>query len=240
MAIVRKGTLTVTLGGAAQNLILGFVPNHIRMVNKTKTVANTNGVQIVEWFDDMVNGSAYISTTTGGAPVITYTATNGFTPFQTTDANLYPSTNLTITAISKAANASITATHAFTSDDVGVTTVSFHNIVGMTQMNTLSGVIQSVTSTTSFTVNINSTNFTTYVSGGIANIVSGTPALQGGSLTSGNALGFPPAQTSTSQIQNTPLFNQGSMGLTLGSAIMVTTSDVWQYMAELDADFTSA
>jgi hypothetical protein len=130
---------------------------------------------------------------------------------------------LTITGISKAANASITATHAFTSADIGVTTVTFHNVVGMNQINTLSGVIQSVTSTTSFTVNINTTNFTTYVSGGIANIITGVP----------------PVTTSGFQVYNTPLLNVGFTGLTLGSSLMVTTSDVWQYIAMLDSPVTS-
>ncbi len=239
MAIVRTGTLTVGTGGAAQNLILGFVPSYFRMENKTKIIANTNGVQIVEWWGDMANASAYLWTTTSGAPVITYISSNGITPYQTLDASLYPTTNLIITGISKAANASVTATHAFTAKDVGVTVVSFHNVVGMTQINTLSGVIQSITSTTSFTVNINSTNFTAWSSGGIANIVTGTPALQGGSLASGNALGFSPLQQPSSQVLNTALFNQGALGLTLGSSVMVTTADVWQYEALLDAAFTS-
>jgi len=233
MAIVRKGTLTVASGGTAQNLNLGFVPSYIRLQNKTKTVANTNGVQIVEWYDDNANASAYLWTTTTGAPVISYTSSNGITPYSTPlgtefvpTSGLPPgavNTNLTITGISKAANASITATHAFTSADIGVTTVTFHGINGMTQMNTLSGVIQSVTSTTSFTVNINSTNFSTYTSGGIANVITGEP----------------PSTTSGFQIFNTPLSNTSFIGLTLGSAIMVTTSDVWQYVAYLDAPFTS-
>lgn len=240
MAIVRTGTLTVGTGGAAQNLILGFVPSYFRMVNKTiQTSGTVTGVTNAEWWSDMVNASAYITTYTTGSGVLSYISSNGVTPFVTSDANLYTSTNLTITAISKAANASITATHAFTAKDVGVTTVSFHNVVGMTQINTLSGVIQSVTSTTSFTVNINTTGFTTYTSGGIANIVTGSPALQGGSLTSGNALGFPPAQTATFQVDNTPLFNNGAIGLTLGTTLMVNTSDVWEYLALLDASFTS-
>ena len=93
----------------------------------------------------------------------------------------------------------------------------------MTQINTLSGVIQSVTSTTSFTVNINTTNFTTYTSGGIANIITGVPAL--------TTTGF--------QTYNTPLLNVGFTGLTLGTSVMVTTSDVWQYLALLDSPFTS-
>lgn len=233
MAIVRKGTLTVGTGGVAQNLNLGFVPSYIKLENKTKIIAGTNGVQIAEWWNDNANASAYLWTTTSGAPVISYTSTNGITPYQTPIGTEYVpltglpaaavNTNLTITGISKAANASITATHAFTSADVGVTTVTFHGIVGMTQMNTLSGVIQSVTSTTSFTVNINSTNFSTWVSGGIANVITGVPAV--------TTTGF--------QTYNTPLINVGFTGITLGTAIMVTTADVWQYIAFLDSDITS-
>lgn len=241
MAIIKKGTLTVTAGGSAQNLLLGFYPSYFKMQNYTKTVAGSNGIWIAEWYSDMSNATAYTWTvTSAAAPVLAYLSSNGFTPYTSTDSQIYTSTNLTITGISKAANASITATHAFTADDVGVTTVSFHNVSGMTQINTLSGVIQSITSTTSFTVNIDSTSFTTYSSGGIANIVTGNPALQGGSLTSGNALGFSPNYAATQQVLNTALFNQGSIGLTLGSSLMVTTSDVWEYVAYLDAPFTSA
>lgn len=234
MAIVKKGTLTVTAGGSAQNLNLGFLPNYFRMENKTKIIANTNGVQIAEWWGDAANASAYIWTTTSGAPVISYITTNGFTPYSTPAGIEYVpltglpaaavNTNLTITGISKASNASITATHAFTSADIGVTTVTIHGVVGMNQINTLSGIIQTVTSTTSFTLNINSTNFSTYTSGGIANIITGVP----------------PTTTTGFQVYNTPLLNVGFTGLTLGSSLMVTTSDVWQYLAVLDAPFTSA
>lgn len=235
MAIVRTGTLTVGTGGVAQYLNLGFVPSYFRMENKTLIVGNTNGVQIVEWWKDMVNGSAYLWTTTSGAPVISYISSNGITP-----ANPQPplgqefvplsglppgavNTNLTITGISKAVNASITATHAFTSADIGVTTVTFHGVVGMTQINTLSGVIQSVTSTTSFTVNIDSTSFSTYSSGGIANVITGEPPT--------TQYGF--------QVLNTPLSNTSFIGLKLGTSVMVNTGNVWQYEALLDADFTS-
>lgn len=236
MAIIKKGTLTVTAGGTAQFLNLGFVPSYFRMENKTKIVANTNGVQIAEWYDDNANASAYIWTMTAGAPVLSYISTNGFTPLLSQPAigsEYVPltglpanatTTNLTITGISAAANASITATHAFTSADVGVTTVGFHGVVGMTQINTLTGVIQSVTSTTSFTVNINSTNFTAYSSGGIANVITGVPAT--------TTTGF--------QTYNTPLLNVSFTGLKLGTSLMVTTSDVWQFVAQLDAPFTSA
>lgn len=234
MAIVKKGTLTVATGGTAQNLNLGFVPSYFRMVNKTiQTSGTVTGVTNVEWWNDMANASAYITTYTTGSGVLSYISTNGVTPYVTPlGQEFVPLTglppgatnvSLTITGISNAANASITATHAFTSADIGVTTVTFHNIVGMTQMNTLSGVIQSVTSTTSFTVNINSTNFTTYVSGGIATIITGVPPT--------TQFGF--------QVENTPLYNVSFIGLTLGTTLMVNTNDVWQYLALLDTDVTS-
>lgn len=233
MAIVKKGTLTVAANTTAQNLNLGFVPSYFKMENKTKITGNTNGIQIVEWWNDNANASAYLWTTTSGAPVISYISSNGITPYVTVPGTEYvPLTglppgatdvSLTITGISKAVNASITATHAFTAADVGVTTVGFHGVVGMTQINTLTGVIQSVTSTTSFTVNINTTNFTSYSSGGIATIITGVPAL--------TTTGF--------QTYNTPLYNVGFLGLTLGSGVMISANDVWQYLAVLDSDVTS-
>lgn len=237
MAIIKNGSLTVGTGGVAQNLNLGFTPTRFTMWNKTLTQATpVAGVVQAMWLPQLSNGTAWIytSTVTSGALALSLLATNGITPYTTTPGTEFVSltglpagatnTNLTITAISKAANASITATHAFTSADVGVTTVTFHGIVGMTQMNTLSGVIQSVTSTTSFTVNINSTSFTTYSSGGIANVITGTPAT--------TTTGF--------QTYNTPLLNVSFQGLTLGTSLMVNTSDVWLYEAVLDAPFTSA
>jgi len=234
MAIVKKGTLSVVTGGAAQNLNLGFIPSYFRMVNKTiQTSGTITGVTNVEWWNDMANASAYITTYTTGVPALSYISSNGVTPYVPAPGREFvpltglpagaTSTNLTITGISKAANASVTATHAFTAADIGVTTVTFHGVVGMTQINTLSGVIQSVTSTTSFTVNINSTSFSSYTSGGFANVITGVP----------------PSTTQGFQIFNTPLKNVSFQGLTLGTTLMVNTSDVWEYLALLDASFTS-
>lgn len=230
MAIVKVGNITST--GSAMNLNLGFIPSYFKLTNQTKLMAQA-GVAIAEWFNSMPNGSANIQTFTGGAPVYSNITTNGFTPYQTPigteyvpTAGLPPgatSTGLVITGISKAANASITATHAFTAEDVGVTTVTFHGVSGMNQINTLSGLIQSVTSTTSFTVNINTTNFSDYVSGGIANIITGVPAK--------TVTGF--------QIYNTPLSNAAFMGITLGSGVVGSADDVLIYQADLDAAFTS-
>jgi hypothetical protein len=221
MAIVKYGKITAT--GSAYNLDLGFVPNHFRLVNDTKLAAGT-GVAISEYFSQFANGSAYLQTLTAGAPVITKVTTNGFTPYQTGNAALWVPTNLTITGISQAANASITATHAFTAADVGLTVVTFSGVVGMIQINTLRGVIQSVTGTSSFTVNIDSTAFSSYVSGGIANIITGIPAVTNYPVTGPLA---------------TPQQNAGHIGLTLGSSVCGSANDVLYWEAVLDTPVTS-
>jgi hypothetical protein len=249
MAIVKTGGYNgfqTVLGGAAQNLNLGFIPSRFKAINHT-IIASGTGVGAFEWYNNMPDASAYITTYTAGAPVVTYITTNGVTRFQTSDASMWTPTNLTITGISKAANASITATHAFTSDDIGVTTVTFSGIKGMTQMNTLRGVIQSVTSTTSFTVNINSTSFTTYSSGGIANVITGVPAKTLYSnpipftVAAGNVAAWAPTGLpgGDGQWLNTAQANNGVIGLTFGTTLMVTTDDLWRFEAYLDAPFTS-
>lgn len=74
---------------------------------------------------------------------------------------------LTITNITKAATAVVTAVNNFSTPDFGVATVVFSAVVGMVEINGLTGTVISATPTT-FTVNINSTGFSAYVSGGIA------------------------------------------------------------------------
>lgn len=69
----------------------------------------------------------------------------------------------TITAISKAASAVVTAANDFSVNDV----VGFASVAGMTEINGLVGTI-SARSAANFTVNIDSTLFTTYTSGGTA------------------------------------------------------------------------
>lgn len=69
----------------------------------------------------------------------------------------------TITGISKAASAVVTAANTYAVNDL----VAFNAVVGMTEINGLWGAITAA-SATQFTVAINSTGFTTYTSGGVA------------------------------------------------------------------------
>lgn len=198
-----------------------------------------------------------LETATGGALTLKSLTTTGISTFQSTDANLFvpqqaPYTNTTGTrayigastlqvidngasAITKAANALVTCSeaHSFTSADIGVTTVTFHGVPGMIQINGLSGVIQSVPSATTFTVNINTTNFSTYTNGltegtlsGFFNVITGAPA----STQYGN------------QILNTAEANLGFIGLTIGTGVMaatgVTAGDTFFYEAILQSPAT--
>jgi hypothetical protein len=97
-----------------------------------------------------------------------------------------------ITGITRDSQAKVTsATHGFTSADVGVTFIGFKQVLGMNQINGLNALIQSVVDSNNFTVNINTTNFYNYSSGGVVIVDSGEP----------------PVETSGFQTFNTPFQN---------------------------------
>lgn len=78
--------------------------------------------------------------------------------------------SVAITAITKAPSAVVTVgAHAFVSGNV----VAFSGVVGMTQINGLTGTV-TATGATTITVNINSAGFSTYTSGGTAALLNGT------------------------------------------------------------------
>jgi len=100
----------------------------------------------------------------------------------------------------------------------------------MTQINTLSGIVTGVTSTTDFTVNINSSNFSAYnssgftagVGTGFANVITGAPV----ETLYSNVL-LPTAEA-----------NLGYIGVTFGTAVAGTAGDVLRYIAELQSPAT--
>jgi hypothetical protein len=81
--------------------------------------------------------------------------------------------------------------HGFTALDVNVTTVDFHQVKGMTQINGLPGRIISIVDTNNFDVAIDSTNFYPYTSAGVISVVTG----------------MPPIETASFQTFNTPFQN---------------------------------
>lgn len=218
-------TFTTTTGGAAQNVPFGLTPSSIEAWNATAAAAGTNG--LISWFywqNTMPSGSAFLKKYQATpADITSYTATNGVTPYTTSDASKWVpnlsamtatgSTNLTITGITRGATTTVTAANNFTSADEGVTWVTFHNIVGTTQLNTQRGLVIQATSGAAFVVAIDSSTYTAYSSGGQANVITGAPA----------TTQFGP------QVINTPQRDLGLAGLTLGTALMLTTNDVWYF-----------
>lgn len=68
--------------------------------------------------------------------------------------------------------------HGFTAADIGVTFVMFKQVLGMLQINGFNALIQEVMDADNFTVNINSTIFSNYASGGVIIVDSGQPPSQ--------------------------------------------------------------
>lgn len=106
--------------------------------------------------------------------------------------NEWTVTAFAITGITKALQAQVTAVaHGMTSTSAGVTFVDFSQVKGMKEINGASGLVQSIVDANNFTVNINSTSFSTYTTGGYVNILTG----------------LPPSTTAGFQTYNTPFVN---------------------------------
>jgi len=109
--------------------------------------------------------------------------------------NEWPHTILPVTGITNAFEAQITCpNNGFTSEDIGITFVDFVQVKGMFQINGLPGLIQSIVDSNNFTVNINTSSFYAYTSGGFVNNLTGAPPV-------------PPIETIGFQTFNTPFHN---------------------------------
>jgi hypothetical protein len=91
----------------------------------------------------------------------------------------WPNTIRPITGITVDSVATVTCpNHDFTSADQGITFIMFQQVVGMLPINGVEGLVQHVIDSSHFTVNINTTNFPIYRSGGIINILTGQPPVE--------------------------------------------------------------
>jgi hypothetical protein len=97
-----------------------------------------------------------------------------------------------ISNVTNSSQAQVTVpSHGYTLADVDITSVMFKQVKGMLPINGMPGVIQSVIDSNNFIVNINTTNFPIYRSGGV--VITDT--------------GEPPTQTVGFQTFNTPWQN---------------------------------
>lgn len=141
---------------------------HGNYLQQTKNSWTTIGQKYRSWSNwrepwNSASGSAFYPNIIAGNPqgyVLLIGLGTGEAPSGTIQ---YISGPLTITGISKAASAVVTANNNLY---IGLV-VLFSGVLGMTQINGLNGTVTAATPTT-FTVNINSIAFTAYTSGGIA------------------------------------------------------------------------
>ena len=202
----RIVTGTVTSTGAAYNLNLGFTPDYIIVENYTNYATPANGeILKASWYDGMADAYAFIETfdNTGGAlgTLSTLATSNGFTPYETAAGSLYTSTVKTLTDITQASSAVCTCTtHGLSVGDV----VTFTQVAGMIEINRLRGTVTAVPTANTFTVDIDTTGFTAYTSGGKANLISSTVS------------------------------NVGEKGITLGTSVVGAADDVLYYRAILE------
>jgi len=108
------------------------------------------------------SGSVTLELNTSSFTDFTIDITTGIVTFTA------PQETATITDISNGANANIdtSSPHGFSVGDY----VYFTGVVGMTEINTLVGIITSVPTTTDFEVDIDASGFSGYSSGGTANV----------------------------------------------------------------------
>jgi len=195
-------TITVTSGGTAQNVELGFVPDVVRI--KTMTRWDTQAAVVAwDWYKDMGDGYCTMLTNENANPPTkqapTIETTNGITAI---DTNSFTNSKLTIdtgaTKITQAVHAVVETAAAH-----GLSTgakVTFHAITsGMTEIEGMRSTITVLTATTFSCDDIDSTGFTAWD----ATLATGQVVV-------------------TSTLQN----DAGYKGITLGSAVATTTGDV--------------
>ncbi len=211
----RFGTFTSPSSAAAQTITLGFVPSKFILTNYTGFGTSTV-VSRSTFFSGMAAGYALIETCTTDSDVTgnfltpSILASNGFTTFNV--GGSWSPTQATITGASKANPCVITATsHGFATGD----TVTISGVGGMYQLNQNRYVI-TVIDANSFSLKdlfenpVNSSAYTTYTSGGIANKIS-TDAT-------------PPGNQS----------DIGAAGIILGTSLFRSSADVFYWEAYLE------
>lgn len=257
MVLYRTGQFTLTSNSVAYNLNLGFIPDSLYLFDVT--LSHTAGTLLeANWNAGMAGYTTpytVVRAYSGSTPTFTAPTTTGVAAYQSSDPTLflpqqapYNVTSgdrayiqqstvqvISTTGITQAAQAQVTSgdAHSFTTSDVGVTVVTFHGVPGMTQINGLSGIITSVPTTTTFTVNINSTNFSAYssvgvtqgVNSGFFNVITGAPV---DTLYSNTLL--PTAEA-----------NLGFLGVSIGTGVIGSpggSTDTWWYQAMLQSPVT--
>ena len=168
---MKSKVFSFTSGGAAYNLIVGFAPTRVVAVNTTKYATDASVIES-RWDSSMADGYSYNLVNEADAAVASISTSNGFTPYASSN---FASNEYTITGISQASSAVVTATNTAEAGDY----IYISGVVGMTEINDNHYKVLSATSS-SITIDVDSSSFTAYSSGGVAKNVSSIQEDTGG------------------------------------------------------------
>lgn len=227
----RKGKINLATA-VATTLRLGFIPDKFTITNYTKTKAGSGVGQSVWMRNISPNASAFVTTYTAGAPVVTEITTNGITPV--TDGGDWQNTIYTITGISSASPGVVTVSSAQPTNSLALVNgmiFTISGVVGMKNVNQKRFVVAGLSGTTfnlydQFGNAVDTTVLGTYVSGGQMDVISYPPtapvldAVTGQVITPGSPAGLQ--------------YDIGYQGLTLGTNVMGSNNDVlfWEAFCE--------
>lgn len=160
---IAEGTITVATGGVAQTLQLPYTPVSFEMWNKTKWGTSSQVVR-AEGFAEDAAGTAYIETTTAGVMTPSILTANGISFISAGQPAYGPVIALASTFVTQASAALVTTAspHGYAVGDVVL-------IYGTTSMLQIAGVaytVQTVGSSTTFTIDVNSSGFASAATAG--------------------------------------------------------------------------
>jgi hypothetical protein len=170
---MESKTFYIKSGGAAYDLDVGFVCDRVDVKNLTQWETDTKEIEH-HWNKYMLDGYAYSELVAVAATNRKINTTNGFTPIDTNDVT---DNQDDVVGISQAALAVCTATaHGFGVAGA-IVTVLFKGVLGMLEVNSnyyKATIIDanSFSLTTMDGINLNSTGFSAYTSGGLVLAVS--------------------------------------------------------------------
>ena len=165
---------TLTSGGAAYNLLVGFKPSLVRVVNVTKFATDNTNVEF-QWDDSMADGYAYARKTGDGEVNSEIITSNGFTVYST---NSFTDNSEAMSAATAANPCVITV--GSTANWAAGDWVRIRDVVGMTELNENLYKVLSLPSSTTAQLDVNASSFTAYSSGGNAYNQSQTVVDSGG------------------------------------------------------------
>lgn len=165
---ITTGTVTVTTGGVAEFVTLPYKPVRFSMLNKTKwgTSASAQIVRAVGYSDDAAGTAYYESTAGSSSSALTSTkiTTGGFTFVEAGTPAYGPVIALASTYVTQASAALVTtaSAHGLAVGDV----VLLYGTTSMLQIAGIEYTVQTVGSSTTFTIDVNSSGFASAATAG--------------------------------------------------------------------------